>query len=661
VEPTQHQEPARDITKDAAESFGNALAGIGGTSVISAERHDVARIRESQRRRRLWNLSLIVGIPTAYLWYRLADGRPLDFFQFPTINWLVVVPMLFFLLLFVLLFGMHVFTGVSPHNKVRPEEIDVTLDDVVGIDPVKEEVVRSLNLFLSHATFAKTTGGRARRGLLFEGAPGTGKTHTAKALAREAGVPFLFATATSFQSSFQGATQRKVRNYFKALRNAARKEGGAIGFIDEFDALGMARSGVAYTAMPNIAGCYGTESLPANYATPAPSLTRSAFTGGGDLQMAVNELLVQLQSFDQPSGWQKTYGRIINMLNLLLPPHRQLSKPTGAAPNIMLIASTNRADSLDPALLRPGRFDRRLSFEMPDRRGRRSLIDHFLSKKSHVDALDVDEQRDILAGITQGYSPAMIEHLFDEALVHAVRRGEAEMSWADIEHARLVEEVGIGQPVGYTTHERRLIATHEAGHAAAAYLVAPQRRLEVLTIVKRREALGMLAHGDREDVYTRSRTEMLALIEIALAGQCAEEIFFGDISTGPGGDLLYATNVAAQMVGGCGMAGSLVSYMAVQNSAFSDTNIVGRVLADPDGRGKVEDMLQEQKRSIRALLVENSHLIAALRDALLEREELIGPEITDILDGAKAAGAPDPHRVIDLRDPADVRDGASVD
>jgi ATP-dependent Zn protease len=154
---------------------------------------------------------------------------------------------------------------------------------------------------------------------------------------------------------------------------------------------------------------------------------------------------------------------------------------------------------------------------------------------------------------------------------------------------------------------------------------------------------------------------MLALIEIALAGQCAEEIFFGDISTGPGGDLLYATNVAAQMVGGCGMAGSLVSYMAVQNSAFSDTNIVGRVLADPDGRGKVEDMLQEQKRSIRALLVENSHLIAALRDALLEREELIGPEITDILDGAKAAGAPDPHRVIDLRDPADVRDGASVD
>src|SRR5206468_566949 len=117
--------------------------------------------------------------------------------------------------------------------------------DVIGIDPVKEEVVRSLNLFLAHKTYARETGGRPRRGLLFEGTPGTGKTYTAKALAAEAGVPFLFASATSFQSSFQGATQRKVRNFFKALRTAARKEGGAIGFIDEFDGIGLARSGVS--------------------------------------------------------------------------------------------------------------------------------------------------------------------------------------------------------------------------------------------------------------------------------------------------------------------------------------------------------------------------------------------------------------------------------
>jgi ATP-dependent Zn protease len=222
------------------------------------------------------------------------------------------------------------------------------------------------------------------------------------------------------------------------------------------------------------------------------------------------------------------------------------------------------------------------------------------------------------------------------------------MSWADVEAARLTEEVGLGQPVGYTEHEKRLIATHEAGHAAAAWLVAPERRLDILSIIKRKSALGMLAHGDRDDVFTQSRAEMLALIQISLAGQCAEEEFFGDISTGPSGDLLYATNVAAQMVGACGMTGTLVSYAAVQNSAFNDSNIVGRVLADPAGRETVEALLQEQKATVRRLVAEHRYLIEALREALLERHELIGTQITDVLEAAKGAHA-QATGVIDLR------------
>jgi len=136
---------------------------------------------------------------------------------------------------------------------------------------------------------------------------------------------------------------------------------------------------------------------------------------------------------------------------------------------------------------------------------------------------------------------------------------------------------------------------------------------------------------------------MLALIQIAMGGQCAEEIFFGDVSTGPGGDLLYATNVAAEMVGSCGMVDSLISYAAVQNSALNDSNIVGRVLADPKGRAAVEDVLQQQKVIVKGLLESNTHLVEALRDALLDREELIGREITDIL--VEAQG----DRTIDLR------------
>jgi ATP-dependent Zn protease len=401
-----------------------------------------------------------------------------------------------------------------------------------------------------------------------------------------------------------------------------------------------------------VAGCQGGSLVPVTYGLPAVSTNQYGTVNEG-ISGVVNELLVQMQSFDSPTGSQRLVSKAVEAVNLLLPLHRQLTKPVPPVNNILLIAATNRADRLDPALLRPGRFDRKLTFDLPDKRGRRELIDHFLSRKAHNAELDDADRRDALAAITQGYSPVMLEHLFDEALVNAIRRGDDHgMSWSDVERARLTEEVGMGQPVNYTAHESRLIATHEAGHATAAYLVAPERRLEVLTIIKRREALGLLAHGDRDEVYTRSRKELLALIQLALAGQTAEELFFGDISTGPAGDLLAATNIAAQMVGQSGMDGTLVSFAAVQNSAFSDTNIVGRVLGDPEGRQRVEALLQQQKTTIKRQLSRNRHLIEALRDALLERAELIGPEITAILDAARDAKPKRTRRpaVIDLRD-----------
>jgi ATP-dependent Zn protease len=561
---------------------------------------------------------------------------------------------MFFVLLAVLILGQFVFTGRSPHVIYRPEQIETRLADVKGIDPVKEDVVRSLNLFLAHKTFASEMGGSPRRGLLFEGAPGTGKTYLAKAMAREAGVPFLFVSATSFQSMFYGATAKKIRSYFKALRKAARQEGGAIGFIEEIDAIAVARGGLNATTMPDAArmtaapDCGGLSGLPSVYAQPAGAMVVNRSVMSEGVGGVVNELLVQMQSFDEPTGWQKLHTKLVDRLNLYLPLHRQLKRPQPPSTNLLLIAATNRADNLDPALLRPGRFDRRLTFELPAKAGRRILIDHFLESKAHAPELDDEERRDALAGVTQGYTPVMIEHLFDEALVNAVRRGGKAMSWSDVEKARLVEEVGMGQPVAYTDYEKRLIATHEAGHATVAWLVAPQRRLEVLTIVKRRSALGMLAHGDKDEVYTRSRSEMTALIQIAMGGQVAEELFFGDVSTGPGGDLLYATNVAAEMTGSCGMGETLVSYAAIQNSAFSDTNIVGRVLGDTEGRSRVEELLQRQKVVVRGLLESNQHLVAALRDALLERHELIGREITDVLEAA-AAASPD-AATIDLRD-----------
>lgn len=619
------------------------LLDAPGDAVLRLPGTDVGRRRERLRRDRLARVALGVWLLVVLAWWRALSAGPHPF-ALPHIDWLVVTPILFFVLLAVMMMGTQVVTGRSPHTVFRPEQIDVQLSDVVGIDSVKEEVVRSLNLFLAHDTFARTMGGRPRRGLLFEGPPGTGKTHTAKAMAHEAGVPFLFASATSFQSSYYGATARKIRSYFRALRLAAAREGGAIGFIDEFDAIAGTRRGLESTPAPSIvAGCGGLDGLPLTYAAPASAVSR--FGTSDNAGPVVNELLVQLQSFDEPPRLTRMVGGVVDRLNLLLPTERQLRKPMPKAANILLIASTNRADGLDPALVRPGRLDRRLTFDTPGRAGRRALLDHYLDRKAHAPVLDDPEQRDALASVTTGYSPAMIEGLLDEALVHAVRRGAPAMDRIDVEQARLTTELGIANPTAYTAHERQLVATHEAGHAVVAHLVAPHRRLELLSIVKRRNSLGLLAHGDADDVYTRSRSEMLALMQIAMGGQSAEQLFFGDVTTGPGGDLLYATNVAAEMVGSCGMTDTLVSYAAVQGSALNDTNVVGRVLGDRLGRDRVEALLREQKAVALALLDENRDLVTALRDALLARSELIGREITEVLDVARDRRT---DRVIDL-------------
>jgi len=652
-------EPTTSARRDEVRHASlQGLLQSTGEAVLQLRNADVGRHRRVLLRARWRRLLDWCAFSAGLVVLRLLLKGSEPFLPLPHVDPFLLTMIAFFGLLGGIAVAQTMFTGKSPHVLYRPEQLDTRLADVVGIDPVKEEVVRSLNLFLAHSSFEQGMGGTPRRGLLFEGPPGTGKTHLARAMAAEAGVPFLFASGTSFQTVFQGQSAKKVRNYFKALRKAARKEGGAIGFIEEIDVIAVSRGGVATAATPlGVSGCSGTACLPAQ---PAGMVT-TPFMGGSDTANIINELLVQLQSFDQPTGAQRLVGWGTDRINLFLPLGRQLRRRPVTAPNILVIAATNRASSLDPALLRPGRFDRRLSFELPAKSGRRQLVDHFLARKAHAPELDLDDRRDALAAVTVGFTPVMIENLFDEGLVNAVRRGDSSMTWQDVERARLSTQVGIGQPVEYTDHERRLIATHESGHATLAWLTAPHRRLEILTIIKRKGALGLLAHGDREDVYTRSRSEMQALIQIAFGGQCAEEIFFGDVSTGPGGDLLYATNAAAEMVGAHGMDDTLVSFLAVQNGALSDTNIVGRVLADTEGRAAVEALLARQKATAKALLEKHAHLVEALRDALLEREELIGDEITDVLEAAQAAHEA-PHagvdagpRVIDLRDKSEPR------
>jgi ATP-dependent Zn protease len=213
------------------------------------------------------------------------------------------------------------------------------------------------------------------------------------------------------------------------------------------------------------------------------------------------------------------------------------------------------------------------------------------------------------------------------------------MNVDDVYEAKLTDEIGIKQPVIYTDAERTTIATHEAGHATVAHFLGKGRRLEVLSIIKRRQALGLLAHGDEEERWTRSRTEIEAQIAIALGGLVAEEQFIGESGTGPASDLSAATAVAAQMVGSFGMAGSLISFDAISDGSLGSRNLVGKVLSDKDGKQRVEDILAEQKARVIALLDEHEDVVFALRDALIERDELVGDEIRDVIERALAARA----------------------
>jgi ATP-dependent Zn protease len=488
--------------------------------------------------------------------------------------------------------------------------------DVRGIDVVVEEVTRTLQIFLTYKTFRDELGGNPRRGILFEGKPGTGKTHLAKAMAAEAGVPFFFVSAPAFQSMWFGMTAFKIRSFFKVLKKAARKHGGAIGFIEEIDAVGGARAGVSQASRYD----------------RSVQMERIVDSGGGGM---VNELLIQMQSFDSPPFSKRIGHWFKDLFNLFLPATHQLKKRKGDYSNVLIIGATNRADSLDPALLRPGRFDRVLYFDLPSKAGRRDLIDYFLTRRAHDEEMDRDDLRDELSAMTLGYSPAMLEHVFDEAIVWAMRDGRREFNWRDIQRARLTEEIGLGQPTAYTDRERRLIATHEAGHAVAAYLCGQDRKLEVLSIIKRRGSLGLLAHSDLEERFTRTRTELESRLRIMLGGMAAEELFFGESGTGPSSDLETATELAASMIGAFGMGPGLISYNAA--SGPNTPNIVAKVMSDDRGREEVEELLQRSKTEVAHLLEQNRDLIEALRDSLIEREELLGDEILQVLKRAEEA------------------------
>jgi cell division protease FtsH len=600
----------------------DGLGALSATGVATMATSDVGAHKARARSSRLQRLAVLLGFVLLLLLLRdvLAPNMALPSLSIPPALTPYLLPLSLIIVLMMVMVVPMVVAGRSPHILYRPDELTMTFDDVRGSDGLVEEVTKSLNLFLAYRTFNEQMGGTPRKAILFEGPPGTGKTYMAKAMASEAGVPFLFVSSSAFQSMFYGQTNRKIRAYFKELRRHARREGGAIGFIEELDAIGGKRG--------------------------------SSTTQGEGVPGVVNELLIQLQSFEQTPWSIRFRGKIIDAVNAWLPAGHHMAKPTFAPANILVIGATNRADDLDAALVRPGRFDRNIYFGLPGRSGRRDIFDYYLGKKSHDPELDEPARRETLAAMTAGYSPVMIEHLLDEALVWALRRGANRLSWHDVQQAKMTEEIGLAQPVEYTEAERRSIATHEAGHATVAWLVGKSRKLEVLTIVKRKDALGMLSHSETEERFTMSKSELRAMIDIAFGGMVAEELFFGESSTGVSSDLHAATVNACQMIGLLGMGTSLISVGAIEHAGGG---LVGKVLSDEASRAEVEALLADSKQSVARMLDEHRHVVEALRDALLVRAELIGEEILEVI--RRSQGDQDilPHN---LRDQPRLASGA---
>jgi len=549
--------------------------------------------REHRRQRRLLRLLVIVGLPVAWFWYRELSGDPVRpglpaiVRESPELTLLVVLLGLMGALALLPYLG----AGKSPHTLLRPTDSSIRLADVVGAEGTRREAIDTLNLFLNHETFATELGGSPRRGVLFEGPPGTGKTYLAKAMAAEAGVPFLFVSASEFQSMFFGQTNRKLRTFFKAMRKAARAEGGAIGFIEEFDAIGGSRSGMSSNS------------------------SREGSVG------IVNELLVQMQSFDLPTGWSKTKGKMLERVNSLLPASAAFKRPSQTPANVLLIAATNRAADLDPALLRPGRFDRIIHFDLPPHADRVEIAEYYLNRKRHED----DVTAGYIADLSAGYTPVRIERLLDEALIIALRHGRRLMSHDDIVEAQLVTEVGLSHEVGYHPEERNRVAIHEAGHALTAALFG--RDIRVASILRRGSALGLVSHGDAEERHLRTGSEARDLIAIALAGRAAEMQEFDEASSGIASDLVAATTIAAQLVGQLGGGDSLISLEA----AAMPGNLVTKVLADDASRRKVDSILDGAADRAACIVLEHREALLSLAGALLERDELTGSEVHRIV------------------------------
>ncbi len=455
-------------------------------------------------------------------------------------------------------------------------EVKVTFKDVAGIDEAKEELEEIIDFLRDPEKFTKL-GGRIPKGVLLAGAPGTGKTLLAKAIAGEAEVPFYTISGSDFVEMFVGVGASRVRDLF----NQGKKNAPCIIFIDEIDAVGR---------------------------------HRGAGLGGGhdEREQTLNQLLVEMDGFEGNDG-------------------------------VIIIAATNRPDVLDPALLRPGRFDRQVVVPIPDVKGRQMILEIYADKVKMEKGLDMG----LIARGTPGFSGADLENLINEAALMAARLEAKEIGMDLLEKAK--DKIMMGaerRSMIITDDEKEITAYHEAGHAIVARLLPGTDPIHKVTIIPRGRALGLTMQLPTEEKYTHSKKFLLNNIAILFGGRVAEKVVFDEITTGAGNDIERASELARKMVCEWGMSEELgpLAYGKKEEQIFLGREISQhRDYSEDTARridAAVKDIVLDANDKVTEMLQENIDILRAVADELLEKETIMLEDIDRIIDNLKEGRDP---------------------
>jgi cell division protease FtsH len=478
------------------------------------------------------------------------------------LSW-VLPSVIFFGLWMLMLKRMNPQSGLMTLGKSRARvymehRTGVTFDDIAGIDEARDELMEIVD-FLKTPERYRGLGGKIPKGVLLAGAPGTGKTLLAKAVAGEAGVPFFSLSGSDFVEMFVGVGAARVRDLFAR----AQAQAPSIVFIDELDAVGKAR-GIS-----------------------------PGFGGHDEHEQTLNQLLAELDGFDTQAG-------------------------------VIILAATNRPEILDPALLRPGRFDRQIVIDRPDLKGREKILRVHTRKVKLAPDVDLSA----VAARTPGFVGADLANLVNEGALHAAREGKEAVDLADFDQAidRIVGGLERKSRI-ISPKEKEIVAHHEAGHALVAESRAHADKVSKISIIPRGvAALGYTQQQPAEDRYLMTRAELLDRLDVLLGGRVAEEITFGDVSTGAHDDLQRASDLARHMVTQYGMSDELglATFEKPQQPLFLNRSVAGeRQYSEETARTidrEVRKLLADGHTRVRETLSEQRAALEALAKALIEKE-----------------------------------------